>query len=452
MHPLVILLLAIIAVFVLIVRLKINAFVALIAAAIVIGVLAPAVAIQDVMSEVAGRFGRVVGGIGIPIAMAAVIGQCMMESGAADKITRRFIAWFGEKRSSLSLVASGYVLSVPVFYDTVFYLLVPLARSMTIRGGGRRYILNALAIGAGGSATHVFVPPTPGPLAMAETMQIDLGLVIVVGLLVAAPASLLTWLYCIWIDNKLQIPVREAPGLSLAELEEIAHKPESELPSMFASLLPVVLPIVMITSNTVAHSLAEGSEFARWAAFFGNPSFALMVAASASLWVLARQKGMTLTDLAKPAQEAIQSAGMIILITAGGGAFGGMLVLAGVGDVFGELAKSGGWSYIWLGFAVSVLLRIAQGSATVAMITVSAILAPIMVQAPPAYHPVYVLMAIGGGSLVGNWMNNSAFWVFCQMTGLTEVEGLKTVTGSSAVLGTAGAVVAWLGSILFPMV
>ncbi len=452
MHPLLILLLAVIAVFVLIVRLKINAFVALIAAAIVIGALAPGVPIENVMAEVAGRFGRVVGSIGIPIAMAAVIGQCMMESGAADKITRRFIAWIGEKHASLSLLASGYVLAVPVFYDTVFYLLVPLARSMTIRGGGRRYILNALAIGAGGSATHVFVPPTPGPLAMAETMQIDLGLVIVVGLLVAAPASLLTWFYCIWIDKKLNIPVREAPGLSLKELETIANKPESDLPGMFASLLPVVLPIVLITSNTVAGTTAPGTEIARWTKFLGDPSFALMMAAAAALWVLARQKGMTLTELAKPAQEAIQSAGVIILITAGGGAFGGMLVLAGVGDVFGDLASTAGVSFIALGFGVSMLLRIAQGSATVAMITVSSILAPIMVQSPPDYHPVYVLMAIGGGSLVGNWMNNSAFWVYCQMTGLTEVEGLKTVTGSSAVLGTAGALVAWIGSLVFPMV
>jgi GntP family gluconate:H+ symporter len=344
------------------------------------------------------------------------------------------------------------VLSVPVFYDTVFYLLVPLARSMTIRAGGKRYILNALAIGAGGSATHVFVPPTPGPLAMAETMQIDLGLVILVGLLVAAPASLLTWFYCIWIDNKLQIPVREAPGLSLAELEKIANKPESELPGMIASLMPVVLPIILITSNTVAGTMAPGTELARWTKFLGDPSFALMLAAASGLWVLARQKGLTLTELAKPAQEAIQSAGLIILITAGGGAFGGMLVLAGVGDVFGSLASTAGVSYLWLGFGVSMLLRIAQGSATVAMITVASILAPIMVQSPPAYHPVYVLMAVGGGSLVGNWMNNSAFWVFCTMTGLTEVEGLKTVTGSSAVLGTAGAVVAWIGSVLFPLV
>ena len=452
MHPLAILTLAVAAVFVLIVRLKINAFAALILAAILIGLLSPDVPIETLMGEVAGAFGRVVGGIGIPIAMAAVIGQCMMESGAADKVTRRFVAWFGEKRSSLSLVASGYVLSVPVFYDTVFYLLVPLARSMTIRAGGKRYILNALAIGAGGSATHVFVPPTPGPLAMADTMQVDLGLTILVGLLVAAPASFLTWLYCIWIDRKLNIPIREAPGLSLAQLEEIARKPESELPGFFVSMLPILLPILMITSNTVANTMAKGSEIARYTKFVGDPSFALIVAAAVSLWILARQKGMSFRALAKPAEKAIQDAGLIILITAGGGAFGAMLVKSGVGEVFAELARTGGVSYMVLGFGVSMLLRIAQGSSTVAMITVSSILAPTVLSSPPDYHPVYIMMAIGGGSLVGNWMNNSAFWVYTSLTGLTEVEALKTVTGSSAVLGTAGALVAWLGAWLFPLV
>jgi GntP family gluconate:H+ symporter len=146
-------------------------------------------AIDEVVPAVSERFGRVVGSIGIAIAMAAIIGQCLMESGAADRITRRFVAWLGEKNSSLSLVASGYVLSIPVFSDTVFYLLVPLARSMSARMGGRNYVLNVLSISAGGSATHVFVPPTPGPLVMAATLGVDLGIVILVGIFVALPSS-----------------------------------------------------------------------------------------------------------------------------------------------------------------------------------------------------------------------------------------------------------------------
>ncbi|MCB9385322.1 MAG: GntP family permease [Bryobacterales bacterium] len=452
MHPLWILLVAVLAVFTLIIRWKINAFIALILSAILIGVLSPAVPLPDVMGEVGARFGGVVGRIGVAIAMAALIGQCLMESGAADKITRRFIAWLGDRFSSLSMLISGYVLSIPVFHDTVFYLLVPLARSMTIRSGGRHYILNTLAIGAGGVSTHVFVPPTPGPLAMASEMHVDLGLMILVGLAIGIPSSLAAWLYCIWIDRKLDIEVREAPGLSIKELEEIANKPESELPRFWLSLAPILLPVVLITANTLTGTFAPESPLRPYTSFFGNPTFALILSAGMAMWVLARQKGYTLRELAKPAEMAIKDAGLIILITAGGGAFGGMLVKAGVGDVLGEWAKSAGVSYILLGFGVATMLRIAQGSATVAMITVSSILAPLVAQTPPAYHPVYILMAIGAGSITGGWMNDSGFWVYRTMTGLTEIEALKTKSVSLAVLGFTGLFVSWLGSVLFPLV
>ena len=374
-----------------------------------------------------------------------------MQSGAADKITRAFVRWFGQKYSSLSMVASGYVLSVPVFHDTVFYLLIPLARSMTMRAGGQNYLLNTLSIGAGGAATHVFVPPTPGPLAMAATMDVDLGVVIIVGLAVALPSAMASWGYAVWIDRKMNIPIREAPGPSLEELEKIANRDEAELPGFWISLLPIILPVVMITANTVTNTFFKGSEFAHLMTFFGNPSLALMVSAAAAMWVLARQKGMTLRDLAKPTEMAIKDAGLIILITAGGGAFGGMLVKAGVGEVLGELAKSAGISYLLLGFGVSTMLRIAQGSATVAMITVSSIMAPIILDSPPEYHVVYIIMAIGAGSITGGWMNDSGFWVFRTMTGLTEVEALKTKTVSLIAMGFTGLAAAWLGSVLFPL-
>ncbi len=452
MHPFLILLIAVAAVFVLIIRLRVNAFVALISSAILIGLLSPDIAVNEVVPAVGERFGDVVGRIGIAIAMAAIVGQCLMESGAADRITRRFVAWLGEARSSLSLVASGYVLSVPVFSDTVFYLLVPLARAMSVRMGGRNYVLYVMAISAGGSATHVFVPPTPGPLVMASTLSVDVGIVILVGLCVALPASLCGWLYSIWIDRKLDIPIREAPGLSLDELGRIATRPEEELPGFWASMSPILLPVVLITSNTVANTFYEGTGLARLTAFLGNPSFALLAGAVVSLWLLARQNRLSLKQLAVPVEEAIKSAGVIILITAGGGAFGGMLVLAGVGDMLGESASELGMSLMLLGFLLAMLVKIAQGSGTVAMITASAIMAPLLASADLTYHPVYVLMSIGSGALIGTWMNDSGFWVFRTMTGLTEIETLQTKTALLVVLGTTGFAVTLLGSWLFPLV
>lgn len=451
MHPILILLIAMATVFLLIIRWKVNAFAALILSAILIGLMSPHVAIQDIMGAVTEAFGGLVGRIGIAIAMAAVIGQCLMESGGAEKITRRFVDWLGERYSSFSMVISGYILSIPVFHDTVFYLLVPLARSMSMRTGGRNYLLYTLAIGAGGVTTHIFVPPTPGPLAMAETLDIDLGLVIIVGLMVAIPSALACWAYAYWIDRKMQLPIREAPGLTLDELREVANRPESELPGFFVSLLPIAIPVILITANTISNTFFSGTLLSDVTAFLGNPNLALILAATAGLWLLASHKGLTLKELAKPTEEAIKSAGLIILITAGGGAFGRMLVKAEVGTVLGGYAQEIGLSLMLLGFGVSMLFRIAQGSATTAMITTAEILAPLILAAPPAYHSVYILTAIGSGSIVGGWMNDSGFWVFKTMTGLTEVEALKTKTVSLFALGGAGLLASYLGAVVFPL-
>ncbi len=451
MHPILILLVSMAAVFLLIIRWKVNAFAALILSAVLIGLLSPNVEVQDIMGAVTEAFGGLVGRIGIAIAMAAVIGQCLMESGAAEKITRRFVAWLGEKYSSLSMVLSGYILSIPVFHDTVFYLLVPLARSMSMRTGGKNYLLYTLAIGAGGVTTHIFVPPTPGPLAMAETLSIDLGVVIIVGLVVAIPSAFACWLYAYWIDRKLQIPIREAPGLTLRELEEVAKRPESELPGFGVSLLPIALPVVLITANTVTNTFFPDSPVSGVTAFLGNPNLALILAAAAGLWLLASHKGLGLRELAKPTEEAIKSAGLIILITAGGGAFGRLLVKAEVGAVLGDYAQQLGLSLMLLGFGIAMLFRIAQGSATTAMITTSEILAPLILAHPPGHHSVYILTAIGAGSIVGGWMNDSGFWVFKTMTGLTEVEALKTKTVSLFALGGAGLLASYLGSVLLPL-
>jgi GntP family gluconate:H+ symporter len=451
-EPIAILILAVTAVFVLIIRLKLNAFIALIVSALMIGLLSSRVPLENVVNEVTTRFGNLAGRIGLAIAMAAIIGQCLMESGAADKITRRFVAWLGEKYSSLSLVVSGYVLSVPVFHDTVFYLLVPLARSMSVRMGGARYVLFVTAIAAGGSVTHCLVPPTPGPLAMAATMNLDLGIVILVGLVVSVPASLAAWLYCIWIDGKMNIPIREAPGLSLEQLSKIASRPESELPGFWVSMMPIALPVGLISANTLAETFApEDSSMLPITGLLGDPNIALILSAAASVWLLARSKGMSFQQLVKPVEQALLAAGLIVLITSSGGAFGGMLVLAGVGDLLGGVADQIGVSLIVLGFLVATVFKVAQGSGTVAMITSSAILAPLIVASPPPYHAVYVLMACGSGSMVGMWMNDSGFWVFRTMTGLSEIETLKCKSMALVVLGVTALLTTMLGAWLVPL-
>jgi gluconate:H+ symporter, GntP family len=442
---------ATLVVVVLIVRLRLNAFLALLVSTVLVGLLSPRVPLADVMSETTKQFGAMVGRIGIALAMAAIVGQCLTASGAADRIVRRFVAWFGEDRASLSLVASGYVLSVPVFFDTVFYLLVPLARAMSMRLRGRQYVLLVLAISAGASATHVFVPPTPGPLVMAATLGVDVGLVMLVGLVVALPASLCGWLYAVWVDRRLGITIRPVPGEPLERLQAAASRAESELPSLSVSILPIALPVALISAGTLGRGLGATGTTASLLAFLGDANFALVLAAAAAVWVLARHGQETLVQLSETLETSIASAGVIILITAAGGAFGGMLVRADVGESLRGLSESVHLSPLVLGFLLASLFKIAQGSSTVTMITVSAILKPLVDTAPPPYNVVYLVMAVGAGSLVGQWMNDSGFWIFRTMTGLTEVETLKTKSVMMAVLGFSAMTITLLMSRLLPL-
>lgn len=450
MPPVAILVVAVAVVFVLIIRFKVNAFLALIVAAMTAGLMAPQVELARTMQMVATRFGEVCGRIGIVIALAALVGFCLMESGGADKITRVFVRLLGEKRSSLSLLGSGYVLAIPVFFDTVFYLLVPLARAMRIRTG-KNYLLFVMAICAGGTITHSLVPPTPGPLAAASTLGVDLGVMILTGCIVGLPMAAVGWMFSVYMDRVLPVPFRETPGLSLAELEELAHRSDEHLPGFLHSLSPIALPVLMITSNTVAQAVAPGTGIAKVTAFLGDPNFALLVATVISLHMLAHQKRLTLSELAGRVEAAFSNAGLIILITAAGGAFGGMLVEAGVGKALSDMSKQYQVPVLLLGFLLAGLMKLAQGSGTVAIITTSSIVAPLLVEAPPPYHNVYVAMAIGSGALMGSWMNDSGFWVYKQMSGLTEGEALKTWTPLLAVLGITGFLTVVVASMLVPL-
>ncbi len=595
--PLAILAIGIVTVLGMIIVLKLNAFLALITAAMVVSLLAPG-EIEDKIARVASAFGASAGGIAVVIALAAVIGKCMMDSGAADRVVRAFLRVLGEKRSPIALMGSGFVLAVPVFFDTVFYLLVPLARSLH-RRTGQQYLKYLLAIAAGGAITHTLVPPTPGPLLMASNLNIDVGVMIMVGALVALPAACAGLLFAGLADKVMPLPMRK-----LGAEPEPEPLSDDELPSLWLSLAPVVLPVLLISTNTILKTMADqehaallragdvndwpalvrtldeaetssaaASQPARrivqalpestqaavkqaaadgqadeklktqlladinsrvlrsnkfydpadayfdhviltnprigkllehppevtggwdeaarlrglrdlntllkadrskmdkvtverlnrlllesaypqifkrhvWvtptrraadvSALFGNANLALLLSAAVAMWTLYLQRKPSREEMAQTVEVSLMSGGVIILITAAGGAFGAMLKAAEIGPAIEKMFGAGatGMALLLLGFGVAALLKVAQGSSTVAMITGSAMLAA-MIPSPESlpFNMVYVATAIGAGSLIGSWMNDSGFWIFAKMGGLTEVEALKSWTILLVVLG-----------------
>ena len=276
LNPLVILLIGVVVVVGMIIVLRVNAFIALITAAMVVSLLS-AGELGEKISRVADAFGDAAAKIGIVIALAAVIGKCLMDSGAADRIVRSFLKVLGEKRSSWALMGSGFVLSIPVFFDTVFYLLVPLARSLWKRTH-KNYVLYVTAIGCGAAITHTLVPPTPGPLIMAEFLNIKLGLMIMMGVLVGFPTAVVGLWVCRVMNRVFDIPMRPYSGET--EPDPLA---DEELPPLWLSLLPILLPVILICTNTVTETaLSEATiaamksgrvfDWLGWTAIFGDPN------------------------------------------------------------------------------------------------------------------------------------------------------------------------------------
>lgn len=380
-------------------------------------------------------FGSTAGSISVVIGLASVIGLCVLESGAADKIVRRFLAVFGEKRAGFALLLSTYVVSIPIFFDTIFMLLIPIAKALRMRTG-KDYMLYVMAICLAGATTHSLVIPHPGPLAMADSLKVSTGLSIGVGLLSGLIPVLVLWVLCRWVNWATPAEVTETPGASLADLRMLMDRPESELPSLAASLTPILLPVFLISLASVWDTIYKSTDWekyaavslaGRWFEFLGNRNIALVIATAIAVWLLIRQRKFTMAKVADMMGPPLETAGVIILITAAGGAFGTMLRNAGVGDAIKLAAEGREVNLIILSWAVAAVIRIAQGSATVAMLTTAAMISPMITGSLP-YHPVYLFLAIGYGAITMSWMNDSGFWVVSRLGGLTEKQTLRSWT------------------------
>ncbi len=527
MHPFAVLLIAVAIVLVGILVLRLHAFVALLLAAITVSVLTPATQLetyaqvqvtkgdwtekqadkflhqQTIGKRVSTGFGNTCASVGILIAMASIIGKCLLDSGAAERIVRAAVKVVGEARAGIAFIGSGFVLGIPVFFDTVFYLMIPLGKAMRLRTG-KNYVLYILTIMAGGTMAHSLVPPTPGPLIVVEQFD-KLGLIemIIGGTIVGLFASSVGYFFAKFLNRRIVIPLRPSEDQPLEELEAIAQQPTSELPPLWMSLAPILLPVVLIAAGTaqstyfksislsikdaakekneqIAEAVAaEDTELIEklgpvvteeqisadiaaatpaWKesagpliSTFGDKNVALLTAAAIALFMLVVQTKTDRTKLAAGMQSALGSAGVIILITASGGAFGNAVRQCGIADEISKLTE--GVQPIMLlpiAFGVTTLIRSAQGSATVAMITAAGVLSGIANSDNLAFHPVYLALAIGCGSKPIAWMADSGFWVMCKLSGMTEGEALRTITPMSIVMGIAGLIATIIGALVLP--
>ena len=412
-------------------------------------------AAQSVISRVTGAFGKACGSLGILIAMAAIIGKCLLDSGGAERIIRSALGLLGEKRAPLAFTGSGFLLGTPVFFDTVFYLMIPLGKALATRFR-ENYGLYIMTIVAGATMAHSLVPPTPGPLFVAVQLDVDLGLMIIMGLVVGSVACATGYIYAKFVNGhkKWHVPLRDSPDSPLAKLEEIVQREDKSLPPLGLALLPVLLPIALIAGNTILEELVTESPvgLATFLGVVGDKNIALIISAIVALGLLTLQKRGDKQALFDSVQSALASGGVVILITAAGASFGTMLQQTNIAASIRELAeqyKITGLMVLPMAFLVTAVVRTAQGSATVSMITSVGIFAGMAATLP--FHPVYLAMAIGCGSKPFPWMNDSGFWVINRMSGMTIGETIRSVSFLMTAMAIDGLIAVMLLAWLFPM-
>ena len=469
--PLFILLCGILTVVGMIVFLRVNAFLSLLSAALVVSFLTPLEPGQywdDNVKNVCNAFGVMAGRVGILIAMGAIIGKCMLDSGAADRIVQYIIQLFGQRLVPAALLTGGFVLSIPMFYDTTFYLLVPIVRSV-YKQLQTNYIFCLTAIGFGATLSHTLIPPTPGPVAVAETLGVPFGSMMIAALMVGSLTVPLALGIAYLMNRILPNPDIQFEDEILSHGETLPQTSEADTrPGLFWSFAPLVVAVVLITMQTTL-AMLEKAGLIVWnenlfvlqnlLRLLGDPRFAMMLAAVTAMFVLQRSRKLSFASLGKQVEVALIGSGIIILITAAGGAFGETLRQAGIGERIQELCQGekgagmSGVGSLLLAFGTSALIKTAQGSSTVAIITTAGIFAGILDAASSSlpFNPAYLAVTIGLGSCVTGWMNDSGFWLFSRMGGIKETDALKTWTFGLVLLGLAGLFVVLLLSWLVPL-
>ncbi|MBN2355472.1 GntP family permease [candidate division KSB1 bacterium] len=419
-------------------RYRLHPFLVLLLAGVLMGFISGLNA-ETIMSKLTEGFGNTLKSIGIVIACGTVIGAFLERSGGARTLAARVLRLVGERRSPLAMSITGFIVSIPVFCDSGFVILSALNKALSKKTGLSLAVL-AVALATGLYTTHVFVPPTPGPLAAAATIGADIGLVILLGLLVSVPAAMVGLLWASSYCRRFKIiPSQAAPAV----------KAKTKEPGALSSFAPLIVPILLIALRSVADYPAapfgEGT-FKMVFDFIGHPVTALIIGVFLAFRLKERKSNTSYFDWVA---DGLAQAGVIILITGAGGAFGNVLRATGIGETMGQIMSH--WQIgIFLPFIIAAVLKSAQGSSTVAIITTAALVSPLlepMGLASPLAKALVVL-AIGAGSMTVSHVNDSYFWVVAQFSDMDTATALRCHTIATLLQGVTGIIVvallAWM--------
>lgn len=428
----------------LILKLKIQAFIALLIASIAVGVLAGMNPLE-IISTMQQGMGNTLGFVAVVVGLGAMFGAILEHSGGAEALANYLLQKFGEKNASWALMIAGFFIAIPVFFDVAFIILIPLIYSLQ-RKTKKSLLLYAIPLLAGLAITHSFIPPTPGPVAVADIIKADLGWVILFGFLTGIPTAIISGpLFAKYISKKIFVA---APILQENTM------PHSNYPTVSLILAIIGIPIFLIVSNTVLNSsLLEGfaipNSVKSWLQMIGHPFTALIIANLIAWYALGIKRGYNKEALLKITTKSMGPAGVIILLTGAGGVFKQVLVNTGTGEMLANYFASEGVSVLVFAFLAAVVIRVLQGSATVAMITAAGITAPLLAANITEIDKALLVIAIASGASILSHINDSGFWLVSKYLGISEKQTFKSWSMMTTILSLVGFTTVFILSLVF---
>ncbi|WP_374228789.1 GntP family permease [Streptomyces sp. ET3-23] len=432
----------------LIIKIRLQPFVALLIVSIAVGLgsglsvtqLFGTVQKSNTVPLLEAGMGGTLGHVAVIIGLGTMLGSVLEASGGAQALAGRLLTLFGERRAPLAMGVTGVLFGIPVFFDVGIFVLAPVVYATARRGGGSilRYALPMLA---GLSMTHAFLPPHPGPVAAAGLLHVDLGWVALMGTLTGIPAVLAAWAYAAWIARRVSVGVPS---------EELETPPAPEQPVPLPVLLTVIgTPLVLILLSTFSSVTLPPGRTRTLLEFVGHPFVALTIALFLAYWLLGVRRGWSRASLEALSTASLKPVGNILLVVGAGGIFGAVLKAGGVAQAVADLCDTAGLPVVVLAWLLSAALRVAQGSATVAIVTTAGIVAPVLEAAHPTQaHAALVIVAISAGSVFASHVNDGGFWMVAKYFGIPERETLVSWTVLESVLSVAGFGVAGVVSLV----
>jgi gluconate:H+ symporter, GntP family len=426
--PIIGLLIAVAVLIFLVLRTKVHPLIAMIAAACIAGI-SGGMSAEKTINAIAQGFGSTLGNIGIVIGLGVMMGRILEVSGAAEQIAFTFIRWLGKRREEWALAWTGYLVSIPIFADSAFVILFPVGKALA-KKGGRSILTLGVSLAGGLVVTHTLVPPTPGPLGAAGIFGVDIGAMMILGMVLGIPCIIAVVMYAQWLEKKYpEVPDVEAQDIELQQIHDkyVTDKTGRPLPGLTLSLLPIVVPIVLIFIKALINiipALAQPDEPSTAAIisvlnFIGAPIIALSISTLLAVYLLVPYLDREATS--KRLEEGLQSAGIILVVTGAGGALGVVVRESGAGALLADQITRLPLSPIMVPFIIATLIRFIQGSATVSCITTASICAPILSQIPDV-NMLFAAQATASGAFFFSYFNDSLFWVVSRMIGITDVK------------------------------